>query len=318
MSRSEGRTQACAARRSSVSLRMMSSRWALWLSACLVGCGHAPVPVAPAAPAPVAPAALATLDPVPQASLKAADFEQRQENLAGAAESQGRWADAALAWEVLTLLRPDLLRYAEAVARVRERISTAVSDRMSRGQAAMRRGELDVAAQTYLEALSFAPDHTGAADALRAVERERNRRSFVGKFTRNTLTRRAVADGEMRYSDLAREGKNGNEGGHLEHATLLLRQGEFDGAIGVLRDAMRGGLGAPATKAMLVEAYLQKAEKLLPRDPRGARSAAESALQIEPRNATALALVQRTQLPGARGPGVAPAASPPASGAARR
>ena len=297
---------------------MTSPRWALWLSACLAGCGHAPVPVAPAAPAPVALSVPDTPDPAPQSGLKAADFERRQENLARAAESQGRWADAALGWEVLVLLRPDVSRYAEALTRVRDKITTAVNDRMSRGQAAMRRGELDVAAQTYLEALSFAPDHVAAADALRAVERERNRKSFVGKFSRNTLTRRAVADGEMRYSDAARDGKNGGEGGHLEHATLLLRQGELDGAIGVLRDALRGGIGAPATKAMLVDAYVQKAEKLLARDPRGARSAAESALQIEPRNAAALSLLQRTQLPGARGPGVAPLVAPPASGATRR
>ena len=88
------------------------------------------------------------------------------------------------------------------------------------------------------------------------VERERNRRSFVGKFSRNTLTRRAVSDGEMRYADDARPAAplTAGEGeGHLEHATLLMRQGEFDSAIGLLREALRGKPGDVATKALLVE-----------------------------------------------------------------
>jgi len=294
---------------------VMSSRWVIVVLVSLGGCGHAPAPMAPT---PATPSPQMAPEPVPHAALRAADFERRQQALASAAESQARWADAALAWEVLVLLRPDVVRYADALSRVRERVASAVNEKLAAAQAAMRRSELDVAAQAYLEALSFSPDHAGAADALRAVERERNRRSFVGKFSRNTLTRRAVTEGEMRYSDDVREGANVGAGGHLEHATLLLRQGEFDGAIGVLRDAMRAGLGDPATKAMLVEAYLQKAEKLLPRDPRGARAAAESALQIEPRNTAALALMQRTQSTTSKGSSVAPVSSSTASGAARR
>ena len=39
--------------------------------------------------------------------------------------------------------------------------------------------------------------HIKAADALRGLERDRNKRSHLGKLSRNTLTRRAMADAEV-------------------------------------------------------------------------------------------------------------------------
>lgn len=274
-----------------------------WLAGCSTPGPVPPEPVA-AAPAVAPPAA------VPRAEIRMNEFERRQQAQAGVAESQSRLADAAVAWELLTLLRPESATYRDALARVRARIASAVSEKMTAAAAAQRRGELDVAAQAYLEALSFAPDHAGAADALRAVERERNRRSFVGKFSRNTLTRRAVTDGEMRYVDESRPGApvpGGDGDGHLEHATLLMRQGEFDSAISLLRDALLSRPGDTPIKALLIDVYLQKGERALAKDRRAAKAAAEAALQLQPRHAGAVSLLQRAS--GAAPRNVAPAAS---------
>lgn len=279
-----------------------------WLAGCST---PGPAPSEPVAPLPAVAAPAA----VPRAEIRMNEFERRQQAQAGVAESQSRLADAAIAWEILTLLRPESTTYRDALARVRARIASAVSEKMAVASAAQRRGELDVAARAYLEALSFAPDHAGAADALRAVERERNRRSFVGKFSRNTLTRRAVSDGEMRYADESRPGApvaTGDGDGHLEHATLLMRQGEFDSAIGLLRDGLRSKPGDVAAKALLVDVHVQKGERALAREPKVAKASAEAALQLEPRHPGALSLLQRASGAGSRS--VAPAAS----GATRR
>ena len=289
-----------------------SASCALLLTGWLAGCstpGVAP-PSPPAAAPPPLPAVV-----VPRAEIRMNEFERRQQAQAGVAESQSRLADAAMAWELLTLLRPDSSTYREALARVRAKIASAVADKMAAAGAAQRRGELDLAAQAYLEALSYAPDHAAAAEALRVVERERNRRSFVGKFSRNTLTRRAVSDGEMRYADDARPDaplSAGEGAGHLEHATLLMRQGEFDSAVGLLREALRGKPGDAATKALLVEVYLQKGERTLSKDPKSAKASAEAVLQIEPRQPSALSLLKRASAATAR------SAAPAASGALRR
>jgi hypothetical protein len=42
----------------------------------------------------------------------------------------------------------------------------------------------------FLSVLALQPDHAQAADALRAIERERNRLQLLGKFSRLTLERR--------------------------------------------------------------------------------------------------------------------------------
>ena len=264
----------------------------------LGGCTSAPVVVVPVAPT----VELAAVDDgglSRQAAQRLAEFERRTLAQAQSAEAQGRLADAALAWELLTVLNADSAIYRDQLARLRIRQQAAAAERLAAAAAAQRRGELDLAAQGYLEVLSLQPEHAAAADALRAVERERNRRSFVGKFSRNTLTRRAVSDGEMRYNEDAPAGA----GSHLEHATLLARQGEFDSAIGVLKDALRTSPQDAGTKTLLIDVYLQKAERAWPRDARAARGAVDAALALDPRHAGAQAMLRKIQGAAPRGAG---------------
>ena len=117
-------------------------------------------------------------------------FEGLQRVRALQLEDEGQWADAAWTWEVLVVLRPAHAPYRERAAALRQRIAAAVAEQLDRAEAALRRGAPDQAATHYLRALALQPDHAQAADALRALERERNRRMYLGKPSRLTIQRR--------------------------------------------------------------------------------------------------------------------------------
>ena len=222
-------------------------------------------------------------------------------------------ARPALAWEVLTVLRPDAAEYRERLAESRKQADAAVAERLQRGAAARQRGELDAATQQYLAALALQPDQPQAADALRAIERERNKRNFLGKFSRLTLTRRSMAEATMPAAPAA----DANE---LEHASILASQGDIDDAIGVLEKRLVADRRDDAARRLLADVYVQKAEKLGVRDRKGALVAAERALKLDPTHTRAAALQKQLK---AAVPVVPPAAAAapipaPAASAARQ
>ncbi len=168
-------------------------RWcALAVSGMLAACASSPPPGADTPATPGVESAPAVELP-PQATA----YELRQRERALTLARQGRLADAALVWEVLATIRPNVPEYRDRLAELRQQIDSGVSERMQRAEQAAARGQLDGATQFYLQALALQPDNLKAADGLRAVERERNKRTHLGKLSRNTLTRRAMADGEV-------------------------------------------------------------------------------------------------------------------------
>ena len=142
---------------------------ALGACALLAACAGAP-PQAPSALAP--PPAAAGPSPV-QA------FAQRWRERAEAAAREGRLADAADAWEILAVLDPSDAEAAERLAGVRREIAAGVDDHLARARQAGKRGELEAATTQYLAVLALQPGHAQAADGLRAIERERNRRALA-------------------------------------------------------------------------------------------------------------------------------------------
>ncbi len=142
-------------------------------------------------------------------------FEARWRERAQAAERQARLADAVLAWEVLALLRPG--RYEAELAAARGRVASAYAERMQRGEQELKRGNLERAEQAYLGALALRPREIEAANALRAVDRARNKRDFLGQASRLTAGK-AQAAGQF---DAALE---------REQVAALISQGEFDDA----------------------------------------------------------------------------------------
>lgn len=116
-------------------------------------------------------------------------FEQHLRERALAQARQGRLADAEASWEILVALRPDVREYRERLGEAQRQIDAAVPERWQRAQQALRRGDLEGASALFLSVLALQPDHEQAADALRAMERDRNKSLFLGKFSRITLGR---------------------------------------------------------------------------------------------------------------------------------
>jgi tetratricopeptide (TPR) repeat protein len=233
--------------------------------------------------------------PVPTVELppEPTAYELRERDRALALARQGRLAEAALVWEVLATIRPKVAEYRERGAEVQRQIDAAVADRLQKGAQAAARGQAEVATQHYLQALSLQPQNAQAADALRGLERERIKRSNLGKLSRITLTRRANAEAEMAPSaeagTVTARPSEGGDSNELEHASLLASQGEYDEAIALLERRLRANRRDDATRALLADVYFQKAE--VSAAARNGRPAAitllERAVRTDPQHARA-------------------------------
>ena len=162
--------------------------------ALLQGCASPPAADQPAASLPPddppAPQ-IVVLPPEPT------PWELTQRERAESLTRQGQLAEAALVWEVLKTIRPQVSDYRNRWQALQVQIGQAVAERLQQAEAANARGQLDAASRGYLSALALQPGNPRAADGLRAIERERNKRNHLGKLTRHTLTRRAMAEAEM-------------------------------------------------------------------------------------------------------------------------
>jgi tetratricopeptide (TPR) repeat protein len=242
----------------------------------------------------------------PQSQSPNQAFERKQRERAQLLVRQGRLGEALLAWEVLTVLRPDAVEYRDRLAELRRQADAAVAERLQRGAQAQQRGELDAAVQQYLAALALQPDQAQAADALRSIERERNKRNHLGKYSRTTLTRRSMAEATVPLAT--------PESNELEHASILASQGDIDDAIAVLEKRVAADRGDAAARQLLADIYFQKAEKLAPRDKKAAAAVLEKCLRLEPAHARAAALLKQLK---ASVPAAPAAASGPAPGRPR-
>jgi tetratricopeptide (TPR) repeat protein len=263
----------------------------VWCGAILLGC---------ASPA-TAPLAV-TEAPADQAPRTA--FEKQYRERAVSAARQGKLAEAAQSWEILVVMRPESREYREQLAELRRQIDAATTDRAQRAARAQQRGEIEAATQLYLAVLALKPDYPQAADALRALERERLKRQQLGRPSRYTLTRRTAAEGEMA---LAPSGGDRND---LEHAALLAGQGELDDAIALLERRVSAQPRDDAARQSLADLYQQKAEvALAARDPAAATVLLEKSLRLDPGDRQA---AERLQQVTGLSPAAAAAAARPA------
>lgn len=249
----------------------------------LSGCGSAPV-VPSASTADEAPAASS-----PPTSLSA--FETAQRQGAKEAERQGRLADAAWSWEVLSVLKPDNAEYRESLAAVRRQIDSAVADRLQLAAQARKRGEIEAASTQYLGVLSLQPDNAQAADALRAIERDRNKRSYLGKLSRITLARR-TPESDKPGANAPHAAADRND---LEHASLLATQGELDEAIALLERRVAADRRDTTARQMLADLYVQKADKLAVRNKPAAIASLQKGLKLDPANPRAATMLKLLQ-----------------------
>lgn len=239
--------------------------------------------------------------PQRKAASSQTDFETRQKERAVALGRQGKLAEAALAWEILGVLRPDVAEYREQWSRTQGQIESAVGERLQRATQAQRRGDLDAAAQGYLAVLALQPEHAQAADALRAIERERNKRNVLGRAARLAPAARAPAPARPAGAEaVAANPAATTDRNDLEHAAMLTIQGDYDDAIQLLEKRLANARQDDVARALLADAYFQKAEELAPRDRAEAIAALEKSVRLDP--AHPLAGARLKQLKGV-GPG---------------
>ena len=329
-------------------LRALLALLALPALLALVACGSAP-PVAPPAVrvetvvAPELPVPVAV--PVPVWVPRQSTFERSQRDRAIAFLQQRRLAEAAIAWEILALLRPDVEVYRERLLETQRQIDARVAERLPQAALSLQRGQIDEAFQQYLAVLALQPNNLAAADALRALERDRNARQHLGKLSRNTITRSAMVQSEtsatVRRAAAAGIGVGaglgteisadaGTEGGieasagsgirianriasrigtanEVEHAALLAGDGELDEAIRLLEDRVAVERRDAAARRLLASLYYRKAEALAVADRQAAIVALRKSERLDPTEPrTAVLLKKLGRSAGALG--AAPAA----------
>ncbi|MEO8278791.1 MAG: hypothetical protein ABI564_03795 [Ideonella sp.] len=228
-------------------------------------------------------------------------------------ERQGKLAEAVLIWEVLTTIRPRHDDYREHWLEAKRRAAAAAADRVQRGDQAAARGQFDTAASNYLAALALQPDQPKAAEALRTIEKERVRRTSLGKLSRLTLTRRSMADAEMSPPGVpsspgasrsaasaamagARDGEKTAKATppsvpqdriEVEHASLLASQGEYDEAVAMLDAWLASNGRDEAARTLLADVLYQQADSIAASNPTSAIALLERSVQLNRKNSRA-------------------------------
>ncbi len=196
------------------------------------------------------------------------------------ARRMGHWADAATSLELLATLRPESAAYRADLLDVRRLGALAAAERLQRASQAQRRGDVAGAEQAYLAALAVDPDNTEAAQALRALERDRNRRQFLGRPSRSTLMRRDAPQALAMAPDGTPADRN-----ELEHAALLTAQGEVDAAIALLEQRMTRWPDT-TTRRLLADACQRKADALIATDRDEAIRLLSRSVELDPKPET--------------------------------
>lgn len=178
-------------------------------------CSTRPVTEAASA-APTPPAGSATpVNPI-------GSFERRLNQQAERSEQDGDLARALLDRQALLLLRPDDPAHATRLAQLQQRIDTQAAEFWRQAEAARQRGDQDRASELLLRTLLLQPRHAQAAQAMRQIEIERNRRGPLArppKIEPAAAPRPSPRASESRDTQLDRRNDQ-------EHATLLRMQEE--------------------------------------------------------------------------------------------
>jgi tetratricopeptide (TPR) repeat protein len=256
------------------------------------------------APPPAAPAPEAPRDVAPRPEAPAPAYEQAWIARATALERQGRLAEAAFAWQVVVLLRPE---HRERLAELNQRIDALAGERLQRARQAQAKGDVATAERSYLGVLALRPDHAEAAASLRGIERARMSQD-LGQPSRLILTRRAPA-----YPAAKPAPPDTSDPLELEQISMLAGQGGLDEAIGMLERRLTTQPRDDGARRMLASLLFKRAQTLQAVDPSAARVALQRCLKLEPGHADAAALLKRLAPAagsGSPGPRTAPGAPP--------
>jgi tetratricopeptide (TPR) repeat protein len=267
----------------------------------VAGCaGRGQVVVAPTPNTPTAtpPPAAANSNPA------LIEYEARQRETADSATQRGRWAEAILALDVLQALRPTDASLVQRRAQAEESAKLVASERLRQAKAAQQRGDSEAATRLFLEVLALQPApamQLEAAEALRALERERVARQHLGVAARLAFARSPLQ--EKLNAKPASAGRN-----DVEHASMMAAQGDVSGAIALLKPVNAEANADPSARRLLADLYLRQAEGLWPQQRDAAINAAERGLKVDPKHK-----LLRERLALWRGAAAAPSAAIAAS-----
>ncbi len=247
--------------------------------------------------------------PMPSAA-EVASFAQAQRLAARNAVAAGQPVQAQRHWDVLLALQPSDAEALAGHAQASTALRAGAAERMARARAAQARGDTELAVRNYLEALAWEPEHSAAAEALRALEHQRALRNKPLSFARAPGARNpagASAAGAGAEHGLAEDATE------LEHAALLASQGELNAAIALLTPLLRPETSStraahprqpsasttkPApqandatVRANLADYHFMQAQRLASTDTTAARAALARCLRLAPQHPAAKALL---------------------------
>jgi len=251
-------------------------------SALLSACGS----VAPA------PTGQASAPPAVAETNGTRAFEKQQRERASVLEQQGALLEASQAWEVLALLNPS--EYEGRLAALQKRIEANVQENLARARQELKRGDPLAAEPSYLAVIALQPQNKEAIDALRGIERARNRQEHLLKPGR-TLP----AETAGKRAAPAMPPAPGNPL-LMEQASNLASQGDTDEAIELMTGQLKSAPGDTAARDLLADLLYKKAQALQPKDAAGAQATLKRCLQVSPRHPACSALAAAQKPSGAR------------------
>lgn len=200
-------------------------------------------------------------------------FEQRQRELALSLTRREQLAQAAVAWEVLALLRPERSEYRKRQADTNAQIKKAVGERLQAAAEAHQRGDVQQATLAYLRVLSLEPDNATAVQALRDMERGRAIRTHQVRNARLPPSAKArTGHGEPKVAPPAYSAERRN----LDYGVMLLHQGDYAGSIKLLETFLAGNPKEVLARRTLADACAQLGQQRL---QQGAREEALALLE---------------------------------------
>lgn len=180
----------------------------------------------------------------------------RHQQLAQQSQKAGDLASAAVHWHIIVLLAPGEPSYRRERDAVNAAIRQGVREQLQQGNAALKSGDPDRAAQAMLRALALDPDNDEAAKALRELDRQKVAR-IQGERAQ-----------KLRPVDMAalKSGSNGTADAvalyNIEQPLEMLRAGDVSGGLRELKAYVDANPGNRAARQRIGTAVADRAREL--------------------------------------------------------
>ena len=194
-------------------------------------------------------------------------FEKHHVARAVKLDKQQRHHEAAIEWEILSLYAPGESSYRQKMKAARKSADSGARRHLAKARKALASGNEQRAGKHFLLALSLDPKNAAAAKGLRKLEQTRNRRHFLGRPTRLTIGRKngyrngkpTAATQATKQAAPKKIEKSAQaaprDQGELEHASLLLRDGEYTEALAMLARYVKANPDDHSAQIALGEAW---------------------------------------------------------------